>query len=72
MKTFFQENGLIHQTTCPNTPQQNGTAEQKNCTLLEKTRTIMVESRVPHSYWPEALATSTYLTNRLPTQILEN
>jgi len=23
---FFGENGLIHQTSCPNTPQQNGVA----------------------------------------------
>jgi hypothetical protein len=32
----------------------------------------MFESNVPASYWPEALATATYLTNRLPTKILNH
>ena len=50
MKGFFTEKGLIHQTTCPNTPQQNGVAEQKNKFLLEITRAIMLESHVPTSF----------------------
>ena len=70
MKQFINAHGLIHQTTCPNTPQQNGVAERKNRTLLEITRPLMFESRVPASYWPEAHATATYLTNRLPTKAL--
>ena len=30
----------------------------------------MFESHVPGYYWPEALSTATYLTNRLPTKSL--
>ena len=30
----------------------------------------MIESCVPTSFWPEAIATATYLANRLPTKIL--
>ena len=30
----------------------------------------MFESSVPTYYWPEAIATATYLTNRLPTKVL--
>ena len=30
MQTFFQKNGLINQTFCPYTPQQNGVTERKN------------------------------------------
>lgn len=70
MQKFFSEHGLIHQTTCPNTPQQNGVAERKNRFLLEITRALMLESHVPTSFWPEAVATATYLANRLPTKIL--
>ena len=47
MKQLFAIHGLIHQTTCPNTPQQNGVAERKNCTLLNITRSLMFESHVP-------------------------
>ena len=35
MKQFFLDHGLIHQTSCPDTPQQNGVAEHQNRTLLE-------------------------------------
>nr|GEV40645.1 hypothetical protein [Tanacetum cinerariifolium] len=32
---YFQSTGIIHQTTAPYTPQQNGVAERKNGTLKE-------------------------------------
>jgi len=41
MQDFFRENGLIYQTSCPNTPQQNGVAERKNRKLLEMTRAMI-------------------------------
>ncbi|KAJ9560780.1 hypothetical protein OSB04_005940 [Centaurea solstitialis] len=71
MKSFFQSKGIVHQTTCPHTPEQNGVAERKNRILLEMTRALIIESHVPKMFWPEALATSTYLLNRLPTKILD-
>nr|GFC41070.1 putative ribonuclease H-like domain-containing protein [Tanacetum cinerariifolium] len=71
MKLFFQSKGIVHQTTCPHTPEQNGVAERKNRFLLEMTRSLIIESRVPKSFWPEALATATYLINRLRTKILK-
>nr|GEZ96726.1 putative ribonuclease H-like domain-containing protein [Tanacetum cinerariifolium] len=71
MKLFFQSKGIVHQTTCPHTPEQNGVAERKNRLLLEMTRALIIESHVPKSFWPEALATATYLINRLPTKILK-
>ncbi|XP_057529771.1 uncharacterized protein LOC130808310 [Amaranthus tricolor] len=71
MQQFFKQQGLIHQTSCPNTPQQNGVAERKNRTLLEMTRAIMLDSHVPTHLWPKAIATANYLTNRLPTKSLQ-
>ena len=70
MHKFFASKGIIHQTSCPDTPQQNGVAERKNRTLLEITRAIMLESHVPTTHWPDAISTATYLTNRLPTKAL--
>ncbi|KAD6796631.1 hypothetical protein E3N88_07527 [Mikania micrantha] len=34
------------------------------------TRALLIESLVPKSFWPEAVATSVYLLNRLPTKAL--
>ena len=71
MKSFILEHSIIHQTTCPDTPQQNGVAERKNRSLLNISRALMFESHVPASYWPEAISTANYLSNRLPTKSLE-
>lgn len=70
MSDFFVLSGLIHQTSCAYTPEQNGVAERKNRIILEITRSVMIESRIPTFLWPEAVATSVFLLNRLPTKIL--
>ena len=71
MENFFTTHGLIHQTSCRHTPQQNGIAERKNHTLLEIGRALMFEAHVPPYFWSEAIASATYLTNRLPSKILQ-
>ncbi|KAM0001536.1 putative RNA-directed DNA polymerase [Helianthus debilis subsp. tardiflorus] len=71
MKQFCQTKGLVHQTTCSHTPEQNGVSERKNRIILEMTRALLIESQVPPSFWPEAVATSVYLLNRLPTNALK-
>ncbi|RVW71265.1 Retrovirus-related Pol polyprotein from transposon RE1 [Vitis vinifera] len=35
LQKYLEGHGIIHQTTCSNTPQQNGVAERKNRHLLE-------------------------------------
>ena len=67
---FFQKEGIIHESSCVNTPQQNGVAERKNGDLLEKTRALLFQKNVPKSFWGEAILTATHLINRLPTRVL--
>jgi len=38
---FFKENGVIHELTCVDTPQQNEVAKRKNHHLLNITRTLL-------------------------------
>ena len=40
LRQFLSDHGMIHQTTCPDTPQKNGIVEQKNRTLLGITRDL--------------------------------
>jgi len=48
---FLQENGVVHELTCLDTPQQNGVAERKNRHLLKVTRALLFQMSVPKSYW---------------------
>jgi hypothetical protein len=66
-----REHGIIHQTTCVDTPQQNRVAEWKNRHLLEVTRSLMIDMHVPKSYWGDALLTAAYLINRMPIRVLD-
>ena len=68
IKNFLSDNDLIHQTICPDIPQQKGAAEMKNCILLKITLALLFESHVPTNFWPELIATASYLTNCLPTK----
>lgn len=67
---YFQEHGLHHQTSCSQTPQQNGIAERKNMHILEITRTLLIAAHVPKHFWTDAVVTAVYLMNRLPSRIL--
>lgn len=61
LSTFLVTKGIIHQSTCCDTPQQNGIAEQKNRHLLEVTRAIMFSMNVPKYLWGNTLLTACYL-----------
>ena len=63
--------GIIHQTSCVGTPQQNGVTERNNRDLLEKTRALMLHMNVPKRYWSHAVLTASYIINKLPSRVLE-
>ena len=63
--------GIIHQSSCTNTPQQNGVAERKNRHLLEVARALMFTMHVPKYLWGEAILTASHLINRMPSKILQ-
>jgi len=69
-RVYLSEHGIIHQTTCPSTPPQNGVAERKNRHLLEVARSMMFQMNVPKYLWSEAVLTAAYLINRMPSRIL--
>ncbi|GKD41135.1 retrovirus-related pol polyprotein from transposon TNT 1-94 [Tanacetum coccineum] len=47
------------------TPQQNGVAEKKNRTLIVAARTMLADSLLPTTIWPEAVNTACYVQNRV-------
>ncbi|CAL1397307.1 unnamed protein product [Linum trigynum] len=65
--TFCKEHGIRQQFTPPKTPQLNGLAERKNRTLLERVRCLLSHSKLPQSFWGEALLATVYVWNRSPS-----
>ena len=63
---FCVQYGIVHQTTAPYTPQQNGVAERKNRTLKEMINSMLNSSGLPHNLWGEALLTANFILNRIP------
>ena len=70
LKTQYLATRMVHPTSCLDTPQHSVVAERKNHTLLEITRSLLIECRSPSYVWPEAIATVAYLTNRIPSKPL--
>ena len=67
---FFAEKGILHESSCVATPEQNGMAERRIGYITSTARTLLENYEVPWTYWGEAILTSTHLINRLPSQPL--
>lgn len=68
MKDFLRSAGIMHQTTVPYTPEQNGVAERMNRTLVEKARCMLFEAKLSTKFWAEAVITAAYIINRIPSK----
>jgi len=69
-KALHDENGTTHQTTVPDTPQQNGVAERLNRVLVEMARTMMRHKDVDQDLWADAIKTAVYIKNRVTSRAL--
>ncbi|CAN1222790.1 Retrovirus-related Pol polyprotein from transposon TNT 1-94 [Linum grandiflorum] len=67
---YFREHGILFQQSCPGVSEQNGLVERKHRHILDLTRALLLESRVPSHFWVETVRTVVYLVNRQPTPVL--
>lgn len=70
LEYHFQQQGIIHQHSCPHTPEQTGIVERRHRTIRELGMTMIFHSGVPKFLWVEAFTTATFLINRLSSSSL--
>nr|GEX51831.1 hypothetical protein [Tanacetum cinerariifolium] len=64
MNQFCKDKGIKREISIARTPQQNKVTERRNRTLIEAARTMLVYSKLPTTFWAEAVNTHCYVLNR--------
>nr|GFB74122.1 hypothetical protein [Tanacetum cinerariifolium] len=58
MNDFCSQKGIKRESSNARTPQQNGVTERRNRTLIEATRTMLADAKLPVTFWAEAVSTA--------------
>lgn len=69
---ILEESGIRRELSTPYSPQQSGTAERMNRTLVEMARSMLCQSGLSRPFWAEAISTAAYIRNRCPSRKLED
>lgn len=69
---FFKDQGILHETSCVHTPQQNERAERKHRHILNIARALRFQANLPIDLWGECVLAAGHLINRTPSSILQN
>ena len=67
----FASQGILHESSCGSTPEQNQIAEHHISNVTSTTCTLLVNYNVSWSYWGEAVLMASHLVNPLPSQSLQ-
>ncbi|GKD83228.1 putative ribonuclease H-like domain-containing protein [Tanacetum coccineum] len=65
MDDFCREKCIKREYSIARTPQQNGVAERRNRILIEAAKTMLADSKLPTTFWAEAVSTACYVQNRV-------
>ena len=66
--SFCEKHGIIHERTPPYSPESNGIAERKKCTLTDLVNAMLDNAGLSKEWWGEAVLTVTHVLNRVPTK----
>ncbi|GAU22960.1 hypothetical protein TSUD_247040 [Trifolium subterraneum] len=67
---YCEAEGIMHEVIPPYTPQQNGSAERRNRTIMNMVRCMIKGKHLPKELWGEVVSTACYVLNRCPTKRL--
>ncbi|GKC49157.1 putative ribonuclease H-like domain-containing protein, partial [Tanacetum coccineum] len=69
---FCEMKGILRQFNVARTPQQNGVVERRNMTLIKAARTMLADSKLPTTFWAEAVNTACYVVDQISTKASYN
>ncbi|GKF27405.1 ribonuclease H-like domain-containing protein, partial [Tanacetum coccineum] len=65
MDQFCEMKGILRQFSVARTPQQNRVTKRRNMTLIEPAMTMIADSKLPTTFWAQAVNTACYVQNRV-------
>ena len=71
MQTFYGEHEILRESSCVDTPQQNGRMERKHRHILNVARALRFQANLPIQFWGECVLTAAYLINRTSSKLLK-
>ncbi|KAK8988278.1 hypothetical protein V6N11_065873 [Hibiscus sabdariffa] len=72
LKEVCENSDIIHETSAPYFPQQNGIAERKNRTLKEMMNSLLISSGLSDNMWGDAILSANHILNRVPHKKLDH
>ncbi|GKE13966.1 ribonuclease H-like domain-containing protein, partial [Tanacetum coccineum] len=69
---FCEIKGFLRQFSVARSSQQNEVAERSNRKIIEAARTMLADSKLPTTFWAEAVNTACYVQNRVLVVKLHN
>ena len=70
--TFLHQSGILHRFSCPYNSAQNGRVEKKHRHVVETGLALLAHASLPMPFWQYAFQTTTFLINRMPSQVLNH
>ena len=70
--SFMPSHGILYQSFCAYTSQQNGVVECKNRHLVETTCTFLLHQKVPQRFLGDAILAACFLINHMPSSVLHD
>ena len=69
---LLQQLGIQFRHSCPYAHHQNGRAKRKYRHIVELGLTLLAQASMPLSFWWNAFASTIFIINKLPTQVLSH